>query len=629
MRGEMAVRFFLHPSHSATGEQCPRPLPASEITPELADAAPGSEDVRVEAKIEGACMVAAQVPGGGDATSETWSLPLMLAQVTRIGKVGVKLTPFSSEERETGAEKHPAAATTETTFPSTSFFSSGSASMWSSWDLPSPVSPPPPADGPRGFRRRRMSPVLIDAPMQPAASAAPATAWLLLAEGPAQRERLYAALGAAGALRDDFEKEYQLQQACLGCGASADVHRATALRGGPAVAVKCLQSLRHQSDEAALKQELSVLAALQDHPNLVKFHGAFVRTRPLPIAGVEVSYCLAMELCVGSVFDRLSVKPYSEADAKPVVRDILAGLAKMHRHRFVHRDLKLENVLLRRDGTAVLADFGLSCSADDSVEVTRICGSPGFMAPEIVEKQGACLRSDVWSAGAVVYMMLTESLPFGGRDVSSTLRKCVAGKVNFQHAAFERVSDECQELIAGMLASAAADRPDAADALRSDWLGHIDFAKARTEPNVPLLARPPAEAPPAAGVAPRRRGLFGQRAAGAAEHVGASLQGLRSPRGSFSPRPPLADGRAEPRGAALVLSPPGTIRGPIDAWLCQPRGEALPAPRPVAAMDSEFDSEGASAPTAPMLRPEAYNSMLRTAIALPPFLRGRRMHLPL
>mmetsp|Transcript_41083 Transcript_41083/g.118137 ORF Transcript_41083/g.118137 Transcript_41083/m.118137 type:complete len:561 (-) Transcript_41083:80-1762(-) len=301
--------------------------------------------------------------------------------------------------------------------------------------------------------------------------------WLFSAEHIEAAHASLDRLGFAGAIRTDLNSVYTLSDKPMGSGTSADVYRGTSNDGRPSVAAKCFK-IRRPDDQAAaappeevppeIRKEVELLAFAQGHPNIIRLFGLF------RISGVEdakASWCLTMELCAGDLYDRVKERRYSEAAARPVLKDILQGLSHIHGIGVLHRDMKVENVMMRADGTVVIADFGLSCSFDSNDELARACGSPDYIAPEVIMKFGAVEQSDVWGVGVMLYFMFSGKLPFRGPDVMTTLRRSVAAELNFdQHKAFGRISDGAKEYLRFMLARSPAERPCAEEAMEHVWM---------------------------------------------------------------------------------------------------------------------------------------------------------------
>ena len=187
--------------------------------------------------------------------------------------------------------------------------------------------------------------------------------------------------------------------------------------------------------------------------------------------------CLVSDLMRGSnlltaLRDRGS---YSEEDARDIFRQILEGLRDMHESGMVHRDLKLENVLLpsAECHTSIkIADFGFAApwSACDPKLKDR-CGTPLFVAPEILPND--CEydnKVDVWSAGVILHMILGGHPPFWGKNLADLLNSISKEKLHFTDPVWELVSAEAKDLIRTMMTKEHAARPSAEQALRHPWI---------------------------------------------------------------------------------------------------------------------------------------------------------------
>src|SRR5438477_7978622 len=156
------------------------------------------------------------------------------------------------------------------------------------------------------------------------------------------------------------------------------------------------------------EQEFRAASRL-DHPNIV---------RALDYGDNGQSPYLVMEFVegesLGQKLERDGKMP--EAEAIRIVAQVAQGLHRAHKQNLIHRDVKPDNILVRSDGVAKLADLGLVKEADTDLNLTRTgrgLGTPHFMAPEQFRNaKGADIRCDVYSLGATLYMMLTGELPF-------------------------------------------------------------------------------------------------------------------------------------------------------------------------------------------------------------------------
>merc|ERR1711964_338103 len=116
-------------------------------------------------------------------------------------------------------------------------------------------------------------------------------------------------------------------------------------------------------------------------------------------------------------------------------RQMLSGLAFMHKNQVIHRDLKPGNVLISTDGKVKLADFGAAydLSKLTHTEKQTICGTPAFIAPEVVQKGKHTTKTDIWSLGVTVYNMLTGDIPFTADDRYQLLIEIVKGELNVEY----------------------------------------------------------------------------------------------------------------------------------------------------------------------------------------------------
>jgi serine/threonine protein kinase len=232
---------------------------------------------------------------------------------------------------------------------------------------------------------------------------------------------------------------------------------------------------------ANIMREVSVLTAVQQHPNIIGFHGIFhaaASSRPWPH---QATYALLMEHCDGGDLARAMVRrrrPFPEKEVASILRCLLSALAHVHSRSVVHRDVKPENMFLKSDGNVILADFGLACFLADREQMSRRCGSPGYSAPELVMGAGYSEKVDVFAAGVVLHFLITCTLPFHGPDTNSTLRRTIRCQVKFEEC--ERrwgLSHLCKSCILCLLAKSPRDRPSPEAALSHSWFQREHVSK--------------------------------------------------------------------------------------------------------------------------------------------------------
>ena len=157
----------------------------------------------------------------------------------------------------------------------------------------------------------------------------------------------------------------------------------------------------------------------------------------------------------------------------------------------MHRDLKPENLLLVSDESDTdikLVDFGFARHIKDLSGDVSICGTPDYIAPEILKREGYSSACDIWSAGIIAYVLLGGYPPFYDEDDAKLYRKIMDGDFSFHSPYWDDVSPEAKDLIGDMLRTDPAARPSAATLLKSAWLGSSTDADL-TETTLPMLRK--------------------------------------------------------------------------------------------------------------------------------------------
>lgn len=122
------------------------------------------------------------------------------------------------------------------------------------------------------------------------------------------------------------------------------------------------------------------------------------------------------------------------------------------------------------EGEIKIIDFGLSkLKKTDQSNLTTKVGSPFYVAPEVLLNEHYGFECDLWSLGVILYVMICGYMPFGGNDTVTILKNVKRGTYNFKNEAFDRVSDECKDLINCMLKKNPHERINAQDALQHPW----------------------------------------------------------------------------------------------------------------------------------------------------------------
>ncbi|XP_024034773.1 CBL-interacting serine/threonine-protein kinase 1 isoform X3 [Citrus clementina] len=211
----------------------------------------------------------------------------------------------------------------------------------------------------------------------------------------------------------------------LGEGNFGKVKFAQDLDSGLPFAVKILEKNRiiHLKITDQIKREIATLKLLK-HPNVVRLHEV--------LASKSKIYMVLEYVTGGELFDKIASKGrLQEAEGRKLFQQLIDGVSYCHNKGVFHRDLKLENILLDSKGNIKISDFGLSALPqhfrDDGLLHTT-CGSPNYVAPEVLANRGYDgATSDIWSCGVILYVILTGYLPFDDRNLAVLYQKIFRG----------------------------------------------------------------------------------------------------------------------------------------------------------------------------------------------------------
>ncbi|KAJ3321087.1 hypothetical protein HDV06_004645 [Boothiomyces sp. JEL0866] len=274
----------------------------------------------------------------------------------------------------------------------------------------------------------------------------------------------------------EFEKKYFIGKE-LGKGAYATVKIVTRKTDSVKFAVKIIDKKKMKGEEEAVKQEIDILSKIRN-PHIVSL---------VDLCTDKEHYYLVMDLATGGeLFDRiLSKGSYGEKDAAKLVAQILTALDYLHNIDIVHRDLKPENLLFRtesEDSDLLLADFGLSRVVHQNEFLKTSCGTPHYVAPEILKESGHGKPVDMWSLGVITYVLLCGYTPFWGGETNSVpvlYNAIVNGKYEFDEENWSIISKDAKDFISKLLLVNPSKRMTVKEAAAHPWLS--------TENNTNLL----------------------------------------------------------------------------------------------------------------------------------------------
>uniref|UniRef100_A0A183INS0 Protein kinase domain-containing protein n=1 Tax=Soboliphyme baturini TaxID=241478 RepID=A0A183INS0_9BILA len=229
------------------------------------------------------------------------------------------------------------------------------------------------------------------------------------------------------------------------------------------VAVKCIDKKAVKGKEESLQNEIDVLRRLQ-HPNIVRLYETYED---------KSNYYLVMELVTGGeLFDRIVERgTFSEKDASALIRQVLEAVSYMHDNGVVHRDIKPENLLYHspaKDSKIIISDFGLSKTIDSGIMATA-CGTPGYVAPEVLAQKPYGKAVDVWSIGVITYILLCGYPPFYDECDANLFAQIMRGEYEFDAPYWNDISDSAKEFISHLMCVDPQKRYTSKQSLAHPW----------------------------------------------------------------------------------------------------------------------------------------------------------------
>eukprot|EP00009_Paramoeba_aestuarina_P009373 CAMPEP_0201521404 /NCGR_PEP_ID=MMETSP0161_2-20130828/14402_1 /ASSEMBLY_ACC=CAM_ASM_000251 /TAXON_ID=180227 /ORGANISM="Neoparamoeba aestuarina, Strain SoJaBio B1-5/56/2" /LENGTH=527 /DNA_ID=CAMNT_0047920037 /DNA_START=58 /DNA_END=1638 /DNA_ORIENTATION=+ len=251
----------------------------------------------------------------------------------------------------------------------------------------------------------------------------------------------------------------------LGSGAYAVAKKIVHNETGEEYAVKIIQKKHlEQRERDRLTMETNILKRVR-HPNIIALKA---------VCETEDELFLIMELAEGGeLFEHIvNQGAYSEDVAIDITLQIVSAVSYLHDLNIVHRDIKPENILLKRKGTLELklADFGLSKMFDATVRMQTTCGSPGYVAPEVLTDDLYGREVDMWSVGVITYVLLSGFPPFYSENIKELFQQIMIAKYDFPPQYWSTVSDPAKDFVRKLLVRNPASRMSAGMALEHPWL---------------------------------------------------------------------------------------------------------------------------------------------------------------
>lgn len=281
-------------------------------------------------------------------------------------------------------------------------------------------------------------------------------------------------------------KDFIIKNETIGQGAFAIVKKAVERSTGDSYAVKMINRRRaiHAGGKGAMlgvNRELEILRKL-DHRNIVKLKSFY--------EDIE-NYYLVMEFVPGGdLMDFVAANGAIGEDATQVItKQILDGIAYVHRLGISHRDLKPDNILIMQDDPILvkITDFGLAKISDNATFMKTFCGTLAYVAPEVITGKYDLQQAsedtkntnysnlvDIWSLGCLVYVLLTSHLPFNGKTQGQMFQKIKSGEYHESPLNSYEISEEGRDFLKCCLQVDPRKRIVAEEALHHSWLEDVE-----------------------------------------------------------------------------------------------------------------------------------------------------------
>jgi len=289
-------------------------------------------------------------------------------------------------------------------------------------------------------------------------------------QDPKPKEEIKANTVAPNAAQTSVDSDYVIGEE-IGRGAFSIVKKAKKKDNGEECAIKFIEKkFVDKQDLMLLAREIDIMKKVQ-HANVLQLKAVYE---------TDDVIALVMELVTGGeLFYKIVEKGnYSEKDAANIVRQMITGVAYLHENGICHRDLKPENLLCSGDSNpeyqpfrVVIADFGLSKVFDGGEQLETSCGTPDYVAPEVITAEGSYDKSvDMWSVGVITYVLLCGFSPFLSSTQTGLFEKIIKVEYDFPDPEWTNISQEAKDFIRHLLVKDPDERFTAERCLKHPWL---------------------------------------------------------------------------------------------------------------------------------------------------------------
>lgn len=235
------------------------------------------------------------------------------------------------------------------------------------------------------------------------------------------------------------------------------------------VAIKCLEKshFKDESTKRKILSEVKILKKLLGHPNVVKLLEVFENKKYV--------FFVTEYATNGDLLKYAKTHNFvEEHEAKYMFYQIAMGLSYIHQQNIIHRDVKLDNILVDEANRCKICDFGVSRQIDPKEMINEQCGTPAYLAPEIIKDEGyKGFGVDIWSLGVLLFCLLTGHMPFKASTIEELHKKILEGKYEFPEN--PKLTPEAMDLVSNMLVLDPGHRFTIGEVVRHDWVKSLNF----------------------------------------------------------------------------------------------------------------------------------------------------------
>ncbi|XP_064417992.1 serine/threonine-protein kinase 33-like [Latimeria chalumnae] len=270
----------------------------------------------------------------------------------------------------------------------------------------------------------------------------------------------------------------------LGKGSFGVVNEATHIQTNKKCAIKKVNKEKAGSSHVRMLEREVAILKMVNHEHIIQLQEVYETPKKMYLV---TEFCELGEL--KGIFAKR--KCLSESETKHIILSLAGAVAYLHKNGIVHRDLKLENILVKsndsNDDTELklnikVTDFGLSVVKGGFGSESWLqdpCGTPLYMAPEIVNNYDYSQQCDIWSTGVIMYTLLCGHSPFSATTEQLLYEEIKKGELDFSHSCLQSVSQSARDVLEGLLAVDPAHRLTASELLDHHWITGDDSKKDR------------------------------------------------------------------------------------------------------------------------------------------------------